>query len=236
MRWVLPDSTDLADAQVSSDGTSATLPDMYLIPGAHWFRVDGDTGDYSLHITALGPPDPNAEREPNSDSLHAEPLALGVTRTGRLPIMNDADVFRFSLSAAEHVRIHLDPPADGAVGLRLYNSDGTDIAGTRSADVGVPYTYEARLLPGDYEAWLRPSVASDKPYRLRIDREDPFAVSVDQEPNDTAAQARPMPPSLVASGTLAGDGDQDWYSLGSLTHPGLDDHHHRGRSVERRHL
>ena len=74
--------------------------------------------------------------------------------------------------------------------------------------------------PATTKIWLRPSVASDKQYRLKVDREDPFAVSIDQEPNDTVAQARPMPPSLVVSGTSTGDGDQDWYSLGSLTAPG----------------
>ena len=66
VRWVLPDGTDLGDAQVSSDGSSATLPDMYLIPGAHWFRFDGDTGDYALHITALGPPDPTLSASPTA--------------------------------------------------------------------------------------------------------------------------------------------------------------------------
>ena len=64
------------------------------------------------------------------------------------PVLNDTDVFRFSLSATERIRIHLDVPADGAVGVRLYNGDGTDFAGFRSASVGVPYTYEGAAAAG----------------------------------------------------------------------------------------
>jgi hypothetical protein len=55
--------TRLASGQVSDDASSVTLTDLYLIPGDHWFRLGGTTGEYQLRATPLGPPDP-ARSEP----------------------------------------------------------------------------------------------------------------------------------------------------------------------------
>jgi von Willebrand factor type A domain len=176
VQWYRQDQTDLADAQVAADQHSAELDDMYLIPGDHWIRVDA-VGDYSLSITPEGPPDPNGEREPNNDSLDAQPLALGVARSGRLPSDNDIDVSRFSLSAAERLHLSITPPADGAVTWRIYQDGTTEMAGTRTADVGVPISEDLSLPAGDYELWLEPGTSSKGRYSVELDREDPFEPS-----------------------------------------------------------
>ena len=63
---------------------------------------------------------------------------------------------------------------------------------------------------------LRPGVASSDRYHLSISRLDPFDLAVDQEPNDVAAMARPVPGSLVVEGTGTSEGDYDWYRLPAL--------------------
>jgi len=50
-------------------GTSATLADLYLLPGDHTLRVRGRDGAYELRLTAGGGPDPDAEREPSLDDV-----------------------------------------------------------------------------------------------------------------------------------------------------------------------
>lgn len=216
--WLSADGTQLESAQVTADGTSATLVDMFLIPGDHWVRIEGD-GEYDLHLTAHGPPDPNAEREPNNDALHAQPIRLGQTRIGRLAQIADADIYRFSLQATEHVAVQINPPSDGAVAFHL-ETGGTTVGVDRGPVVGAPIDYNAMLLPGDYVVWLTPSVASPSPYTLKLLRGDPFITSADQEPNDLMWTANPMPVSQTVSGGGTPSGDYDWYRLQPLQSTG----------------
>ena len=80
LSWVQADGLALAAGTVSDDRSSAAITDMYLEPGEHWFRIAGSGGEYTLHLTPLGPPDPAAEREPNDDEAHAEVLLVGAER------------------------------------------------------------------------------------------------------------------------------------------------------------
>ena len=212
LTWVQGDGAALANGTVSSDQTSAAISDMYLEPGQHRFRVAGRGGEYSLALTPLGPPDPNAEREPNDDEAHAEVMLVADERSGRLPLEADTDIYRFSLAAAEHVLIQVEPPADGAIAYRLANGD-TTLLERRVPATGETISYDAALLPGDYLMTLRPGVASSGRYHLSISRLDPFAREADQEPNDMASMARPFPASLVVEGTGTSEGDEDWYRL-----------------------
>ena len=68
---VLRDRTSEVLRQVGPDGTTATLTDLYLVPGVHWFGVRVDGPEYALAATTLGPPDPDGEREPNGDRVLA---------------------------------------------------------------------------------------------------------------------------------------------------------------------
>ena len=136
LSWVQADGLALATGTVSADRSSAAITDMYLEPGEHWFRIAGSGGEYTLHLTPLGPPDPAAEREPNDDEAHAEVLLVGAERNGRLPLAGDADIYRFSLAAAEHIRIGVEPPPDGAAAFRLSNGSTTLVEQRVPADRG----------------------------------------------------------------------------------------------------
>ena len=185
---------------------------MYLEPGEHWFRIAGSGGEYTLHLTPLGPPDPAAEREPNDDEAHAEVMPVGGERSGRIPLAGDADIYRFSLAAAEHVLIGVEPPPDGAAAFRLSNGS-TTLVEQRVPQTGEAIAYDAALPPGDYVIALRTGVASSERYHLSIDRLDPFELRADQEPNDVPTMAPAFPASLEVDGTGRSDGDYDWYRL-----------------------
>jgi hypothetical protein len=210
--WTGADGTSLAEADIAPDQSSGTLTDVYLVPGEHWFRVEAD-GDYRIAVKALGPPDPNAELEPNNDAAHAQGYRSGRTDVvGRLPSSRDTDVYRFSLAATERLRLVVEPPQDGAVDLRLEGSAET-LATRRAGDPGVPTEADVLLEAGDYEVWLTPGVPSTGRYRFRIERGDPLATVSDEEPNDDVGHASPFPMSLVATGDLPSGDAGDWYSL-----------------------
>ncbi len=213
--WVQPDTTQLGRA-TSTDGTSATLADLYLLPGDHTVRVRGHDGSYSLTLTPQGGPDPNAELEPNDDLSRAESIAVDGHKTGRLANAADIDIFRFSLAATDHLTLRVEPGTGGTIGMELWSGD-TRLARLLDPVAEVPVVYDALLYPGDYAIWLRPVVTSDADYRLTLERGDPFTAEPDLEPNDTPADARPVPADLVITGTGWGTrGEDDWYALGPL--------------------
>jgi hypothetical protein len=213
--WLQADGTGLGSADVSADKSSASLTDLFLVPGDHWFRLAGQGGDYTFSLTPIGSPDPNSEREPNNDELHAEPLGVGAVRSGRLPSLSDTDVFRFSLEATEHVALTVDAPVDGSVAWTL-GRDGWTLARRTGSAPGASSRYDAVLPPGDYTVLLAPRTPSEGRYGLALTREDPFALSADQEPNDGVLQAQPLPDSGAVAGRADVDVDPDWYALGSL--------------------
>lgn len=52
------------------------LENVFLLPGQHFLRVSGnDSGNYTVLARPLGPPGPNAEREPNDDPSRMQRLA-----------------------------------------------------------------------------------------------------------------------------------------------------------------
>ncbi len=128
------------------DGT-ATLHDVFLLPGDRSFRVEGDGGDYTLEAEPLGPPDPQAEHEPNDTFDYSQPIRLGEERTGRLVQVNDIDVYRFSLQNDGHVVINVDAPADAQVQMSL-SQVGSDAIAQMSA-----------LAPGDDMTYRRDPAA-----------------------------------------------------------------------------
>ena len=220
IQWIGVDGGALGVARAAADGTSASLKDLYLLPGDHLVRVRGRNGDYELTLTSQGGPDLDAEREPNDDVTRAEALLVGGHKTGRVANAADIDIYRFSLAAREHVVLGVDVPDDGAVGMELWER-GTLIGRLDDPALGHDLRYDARLEPGDYQVWLRPITPSEGDYRLDVERADPFTTDADLEPNDTVLAARPMPASLAVDGTgRAPRGEDDWFALPPLVADG----------------
>lgn len=170
---VLPSGSQLAAAAQLPGEARWSIQDLYLVPGSHWIRVNGNgTGPYSMTATPLGPPDPDSELEPND--LDPELLPVGTSRSGRLPDGGDEDQFRFSLTSSEHIRIRVEPPAEEGVGLFLQAADEL-VASVLSTGPGAPAEYRGVLAPGDYTIRLTASRPFKDRYRISIDREDPFA-------------------------------------------------------------
>jgi len=192
--WTQPDGTRVGVASVAEDGSSAQLVDLYLVAGDHLLTV-GAAGEYSLTLTSLGPPDLAAEREPNDDVDHAAPLGIGGERSARLPVAEDVDVYRFSLSASEHVVVTVTPPADGTIGLEV-TSGGTSLAQVAPAEASQPVVFDGPLPQGDFEIWLRPETPSAGIYSVRLDRADPFLVGA-------AGEGPPLAATLFLTSTVS---------------------------------
>jgi len=225
---------EVARSQPGGDGSDAVLDDLVLAPGDHVFRVRTRGGDYAIEMTPLGPPDPEAEREPNNDPIRAEAYGIGERKTGRLPTDEDVDYFRFTLAAPDHLRLTLDQPDDAGFDVTL-TSGGLETLKARAADVGESIDLDLALLPGDYLLRVRPQQPSEGTYELTSERLDPFALAVDQEPNDDVATAWPAPGSLVLTGDQAAGGtDVDWFELPALSEPStVTIHHSDARPVVR---
>ncbi len=216
LAWIRPDWMTYAEGSVAADRSAATLTDLYLVPGRHWFRVEGD-GDYVLTVTPLGPPDPNQERESNDSPSFAQPYRLGrADVVGRLPSTADVDFFRFTLAGEERVTLVAEPPMDGSVGIEVIDAGSSTIGEVHPRTPGVASSLELLVGPGDYLVQLRPDQPSLGRYRLRLERGDPFPVRADEEPNLTPQTAQPVPPSLSLTGTSPDGDGLDWYRLPPL--------------------
>ena len=193
------------------------IANLLLAPGTHWIRVRGKgPGAYTVRTVALGPPDRYVEREPNDDATRAHALTLGGTRTGLVFPESDRDLYRLSLFAEEHVVVRVDAPDDLALDVE-FKDESAGSGGIRvrwrAREPGEPFEYEALLPPGDYLLRVGGGRGESRaPYRVRVERLEPWALSPDLEPNDAAERARPLPLDGVLEGQ-SGSGDEDWYRL-----------------------
>jgi Mg-chelatase subunit ChlD len=216
--WVRTDGAALG-VGADPDGTAerSVLTDVYLIPGDHWFALGG-SGEYELALTPLGPPVPGGEREPNSTLANANSLPMDGSITGRLGTATDLDYYRFSLDAPDHVRVTLEPPP-GATLAVWPEGDTSLITSSRVARDGKAAVLDLLLPAGDH-AFSVTGAANSERYRLSLERQDPFRLALDQEPNDNPVQARPIPPNLRVEGTVDEGDVGDWYRLEPLPQPG----------------
>jgi hypothetical protein len=179
-----------------------TLDNLFLLPGVHYVAVAGRaSSEYTLLTRPLGPPNPNAELEPNDDATRMLPLRIGQVRTGLLSDLGDRDNYRFHLAHHDHVRLTIQPPADGAIRAQLY-WDGTKTR-EASAPAGRPLVLEGLFPPGDYRLEMITAQPSEAEYQLGLERLERFACAVDCEPNDNPGFARAVPPAGVIEGRWA---------------------------------
>jgi hypothetical protein len=219
----------------AEEGRRIRLENLYLLPGNHTFQVRGVDGSYALRLIPLGPPvaepvsaesgpaNPDVpvdsgppavavtEREPNDRPDLALLLPFGQLQSGRLAEGDDADLYRFYLPGAAHVRLSVQPPAD-----QLIETDLGNLVANGNQGAGASWQWQGLLPPGDYFVSLTPSAPSDGVYRLLLEQLDFFALPVDQEPaNNQRETALPVPASLAVTGSTTGQRDdyEDWYLL-----------------------
>jgi hypothetical protein len=187
-----------ANVRVGRGERRVRLDNLFLMPGRHHLRVSGrDGGSYTVLARALGPPDPDGEREPNDDESRMQRLAVGQTRKGLLSDRGDVDYYRFFIAHWDHVRLTVQPPPDGMVQSEVYWY-GSAFAQGRPASAGEPVSMSGLLPPGDYHVVLRPGQVSDAEYRLSLQRLPRYSCTADCEPGrlsptpDVPAEIAPL--------------------------------------------
>jgi hypothetical protein len=156
---------------LATDGT-ATLYDLFLLPGEHAIAVSGAGGEYTVEATPLGPPDPRGEHEPNGTFDQSQRLVLGETYSGRPRPAGDIDTWRFSLQNDQLVRFNVAPPAGTTLRLRV-ESAGSFVDNSTTSP-GATLAHDVLLPQGDYTLVVESSDASDQPYSLSIEALDPY--------------------------------------------------------------
>jgi hypothetical protein len=189
------------------------LENLYLLPGTHYIRVSGRAaGDYMVLARPLGQPAPGIEREPNDDVTRMLPLAIGQPRTGLLSEPADTDNYRFLLSAYDHVRLRITPPADGSVAADLY-WDTVLMKRGASSKPGESLVLEGVFPPGNYRLALSPVQVSEAEYSVSLEPLPRFSCGADCEPNDTLGLANALMPGLPVQGRANEWRDADWFRL-----------------------
>ena len=214
LMFVAPGSYTRTEGQ-HIDSTTLVIPNLYLSAGKHSISLLPSTipGAYTLRAVPLGKPDLRMEREPNDEEAFAETLRAGIPRVGFILERGDRDVYSFALREAGHVKFDVTSPPDISLMVTVFRNIGPSYsfsAGSKGESVHM----DVMLPPGDYQAVVG---SNDKgsltPYKLRFDFLDPFARSVDQEPNNDFAEAAPLPSNLVLKGSVGEYGDKDFYRL-----------------------
>ena len=183
------DSAGTSLQEARSEGSRRTrLSNLFLLPGTHFIRITGTDGDYLLRVLPIGPPNKDLEFEPNNDKSRAMSLNFGQTRIGLLEDEGDRDFYRFQLSNDDHIRLTIEPPADGAVGLQI-SSDITGSERVGSSDLGKAIIIEDLFKPGDYSLDLYAKTPSDAEYKIKLERLPRFSCNVGCEPLNGDANA-----------------------------------------------
>lgn len=193
----------------------ARLENLYLLPGQHYLKVAGKAGgSYTVLARALGPPDPNAEREPNDEEAGMQRLAMEQTRTGLLAEASDTDYYRFFLANWDHIQLTVQPAADGAIDALLY-WQGQQLARSRSTGPGQKLELAGVYPPGDYHLVLTPTTVSDAEYHLSLARLPRYGCPVDCEPNgnDRLFSTAALPKDGIVMGRAGDWGTADTYAL-----------------------
>ena len=105
-----------------------------------------DAGVYGLTLTTLAAAAPNIELENNNTPSAANPLALDVSMSGKLPTADDIDVFSVDLIAKGTLSVNFDGPTD-STWTDYFRIDIHDSAGALldSRHTGVDTAFDVKL-------------------------------------------------------------------------------------------
>lgn len=167
------------------------------------------------------------EVEPNGTSATATPIVgSNVFVSGTVFPVNDVDFYSFTAAANERVYVAVqtlfDASASGDSVLDVLDVDGTTVLendpndGTFNANSS---SIAGRVLPaaGTYFIRVRHNLATGtiRPYGLNFRLQSSAAPTAEVEPNNTSAQATPLPVDGHVSGTATAvsPGESDFYSI-----------------------
>ncbi|MCB9729698.1 MAG: PPC domain-containing protein [Deltaproteobacteria bacterium] len=221
-------------AEPPPDGPGHALDVVHCVaPGRHLVVVHDEGDDaqdlrraYALEVSSS--PDPDGA-EPNDDPEGATALGTGPQK-GAIACRGDQDWYRIDVAAGEYLRLRLTaPPGDlqttltmrdeaGAVLLSETNAGGTVSATALDRFAVVPGAGRYYLVVADDDD---EDADPDAPYTLTVDR---IADTDPNEPNHHPSVATPLAeepqacaedwsPMLERVGTIAAEGDSDWYVL-----------------------
>lgn len=207
-----------ASVRAGAGARRLRLDNLFLLPGKHQFALTANAAtSYVLRALPLGPPSPQAEREPNQPVSHAQPLPLGETRIGLLTETTDTDFYRFHVAQRQALEVSLESPPDGVLRMQLHWDSGL-IKDYRLRQPGAGVTEVLWLEPGDYQLRVSAPQPSDAEYRLQVAPRPRPSLLADREPNDNAATANAVPASFVLDGRVGvSHGDYEWYRLPTQT-------------------
>lgn len=210
--------TALSVLNVSAESASAGTGSLYLAPGNYLVRVAKGTSHngaaYTLMVSASAAT--LTEAESNCTFASANSIPLDTDITGSCGLENDVDYFSFTLEEDALVRLRLSFQSTGS-SARLYRL--TLLDGSRSNLMSVNISgrdYAKKInqiaLPaGQYYIRLESALLVRQDYKLRVEA---LAVeAVEQEPNNTEANAVTMQIGTTYTGLLSSDEDADFFKL-----------------------
>ena len=161
----------IARAESAAGTTRLAHAPLYLPPGRYRVELSGEDSDYRIALNPADPPPPGSEREPNDEPRLANPVLPGQTVRGAFHSPADQDWFHFHLPGWNRLNLHLEPPADGDLRLRLYWGDEALIQTTA---LDASSRLSAVLPAGDYSLRLDGPSPSTGPYAVELSLDQPW--------------------------------------------------------------
>ncbi len=171
---------------------------LLLEPGRYLVRLSGEDSEFRLAATPMGEPTASYASEPNDTHHTANSLRPGQPMRGRLHARSDRDYLHFHLPGWNHVRLGVEPEADGSLGASL-EWEGATVMSARS--VRTPLRLSQYLPPGDYYLRLSGSQVEAVDYAVDLELADPWTWHPGTRFFDVPSLAALIPPD----GRIAND-------------------------------
>lgn len=166
------------------------------------------------------------EIEPNDSPAQAMPIALGQTVEGNVGAVSDIDDFSVVASTSSSLRILFSrPPTQyqyNIATLRVLNSVGTQLASVNAYAPDVFTSFDVGVTAGQtYVIEVTGCQQTDPVQDCPLHRSEPYELTVinlppptfEAEPNDTLAQANPIPPNAWVFAQHGAESDVDFFRV-----------------------